>query len=47
MLNPLIKQFTIISKAYGFIKTAMKIYNSTSPFEAAKVAAISIIDDYT
>lgn len=31
--------------AYGFTKTAMKVYNSTSPVEAVKVAAVSIIDD--
>ena len=45
MVNPLIKQVPVVGQAYGFTKTAMKIYNSTSPVEAAKVAAISITDD--
>ena len=44
MLNP-IKQVPVVSQAYGFTKTAIKIYNTTSPVEAVKVAAISIIDD--
>ena len=34
-----------MGQAYGFTKTAMKVYNSTSPVEAVKVAAVSIIDD--
>ena len=42
MLNPLIKQVPVVGQAYGFTKTAMKIYNSTSPVEAVKVAAVSI-----
>ena len=41
MLNPLIKQVPVVGQAYGFTKTAMKVYNSTSPVEAA----VSIIDD--
>ena len=45
MLNPLIKQVPVVGQAYGFTKTAMKVYNSTSPVEAVKVAAVSIIDD--
>ena len=45
MLNPLIKQVPVVGQAYGFTKTAMKVYNSTSPVEAVKVAAGSIIDD--
>ena len=45
MLNPLIKQVPVVGQAYGFTKTAMKVYNSTSPAEAVKVAAVSIIDD--
>ena len=34
-----------MGQAYGFTKTAMKVYNSTSPVKAVKVAAVSIIDD--
>jgi hypothetical protein len=45
MLNPLIKQVPVVGQAYGFTKTAMKVYNSTSPVEAVKVAAVSILDD--
>jgi hypothetical protein len=45
MLNPFIKQVPIISQAYGFTKTAMKVFNSTSSIEAVKIAALSIIDD--
>lgn len=45
MLNPLIKQVPVVGQAYGFTKTAMKVSNSTSPVEAVKVAAVSIIDD--
>ena len=43
MLNTLIKQVPVVGQAYGFTKTAMKIYNSTSPVEAVKVAAVSIL----
>ena len=46
MLNPLIKQVPVVSQAYGFTKTAMKVYNSTLPIETVKVAAVSTIDDY-
>ena len=45
MLNPLLKQVPVVGQAYGFTKTAMKVYNTTSPVEAVKVAAVSIIDD--
>ena len=45
MSNPLITQFPVVGQAYGFTKTAMKVYNATSPVEAVKVAAVSIIDD--
>ena len=45
MLNPFIKQVPVVGQAYGFTKTAMKVYNSTSPVEVAKVAARSIMDD--
>ena len=41
MLGPLIKQVPVVGQAYGFTKTAMKVYNSTSPVEAVKVAASS------
>ena len=45
MLNPLIKQVPVVGQAYGFTKTAMKVYKLTSPVKAVKVAAISIIND--
>lgn len=35
MLNPRIKQVPVESQAYGFTKTAMKVYNEISPVEAA------------
>lgn len=34
-----------MGQAYGFTKTAMKVYNATSSVEGVKVAALSIIDD--
>ena len=37
----LLKQLSVVSQVYGFIQTAMKVCNSTSPVEAA----VSIIDD--
>jgi len=40
MLNPLIKQVPVVGQAYGFTKTAMRVYNSTSPVEAVKIAAV-------
>ena len=45
MVNPLIilKQVPVVGQAYGFTKTAMKVSNSTSPVEAAKVAVVSIV----
>ena len=45
MLNSLIKQVPVVSQAYGFTKTVIKVYNSTLPVEAVKVVALSIIDD--
>ena len=45
MLGEVIKQVPVIGQAYGFTKTAMKVYNSTSPVEAVRVATVSIIDD--
>ena len=45
MLDGLIKQVPVVGQVYGFTKTAMKVYNSTSPVEAVKIATISIIDD--
>jgi len=29
MLHPFIKQVSVVGQAYGFTKTAMKVYNST------------------
>ena len=37
-MNPLIKQVPVVGQDYGFTKTAMKVYNATSPVEAIKVA---------
>ena len=45
MLNSVIEQVPVVGQAYGFTKTAMKVYNSTSPIEEVKVAAIPIIYD--
>ena len=45
MINTFIKQVPVVGQAYGFTKTAVKIYNSTSPIKAVKIAAVSIIDD--
>ncbi len=45
MVNPLLKQIPVVGQAYGFTKTAMKVYKATSPIEAVKIAAVSIIDD--
>ena len=45
MSNLLIKQVPVVGQAYGFTKTAMKVYNSTSPVEAVKVAAVSIMNN--
>ena len=45
MLDAVVKQLPVVGQTYGLTKTAMKVYNSTSPVEAVKIAAISIIDD--
>ena len=45
MLDPFIKQVLVVDQAYGFTKTAMKVYNVTSPVQAIKVAAVLIIGD--
>lgn len=45
MLKLLIEQIPIIGQAYVFTKTPMKVYNSTLPTEAVKIATIGIIDD--
>ena len=37
MLNSLIKQVPVVSQAYGFTKTVIKVYNSTLPVEAVKL----------
>lgn len=44
MLGELIKQVPVVGQAYGFTKTAIKVYNSTSPVEAVKLTTVSIID---
>ena len=45
MFNAIMSHIPVVSQVYGFTTTAMKVYNSTSPVEAVKVATISIIDD--
>ena len=45
MLQPLIKQVPVVGQVYGFTKAAIKVYNATSPVEAVKEAAVSIVDD--
>ena len=30
MLNPFVNQVPVVGQAYGFTKTAMKVYNLTS-----------------
>ena len=35
----------VVGQAYGLTKTAMKVYNSTNPINATKVALMSIIED--
>ena len=45
MLDPIVNQVPVVGQAYSFTKTAMKVYNSTSPVEAVKTAFVSILDD--
>ena len=45
MFGLVVKQVPVVGQAYGFTKTTMKVYNSTSPVEAVKVAAASIVED--
>lgn len=45
MLNLFIKELPIVAQSVGFTRTAMKVYKSTSPVEAVKIAAISILDE--
>ena len=45
MLGPVIKQVPVVGQAVGLTVTAMKVYNCTSPVQAVKTAAISIVDD--
>ena len=42
----IIKQIPVVGQAYRFTKTAMRVYQSTSPVEAVKVTAVSIIDEW-
>ena len=39
------QQFPVATQALGFTKTAMKVYNTTSPVEVVHVATVSIIED--
>jgi hypothetical protein len=41
----LIDNIPVIGQAYGFTKTAMKVYNSTSPVGAASAAVKGILLD--
>ena len=45
MLGKIIPLVPVLGQGYGFTKTAMKVYNSTSPVKAVIVATVSIIDD--
>ena len=45
LITPFIKQVPVVGQAYGFTKTAMKVYNLTSPIKAVKVVTRSIMDD--
>ena len=45
MLGPVIKQISVVGQAVGLTVTAMKVYNSTSPVQAVRTAAVSIVDD--
>ena len=35
----------MLNQFYGFTRTAVKIYNSTSPVQTVQIATVSIIND--
>lgn len=43
MIGHLVNHAPVISQAYGFIKTATKVYNATTPSGAVKAAVGGII----
>ena len=43
MFNFLFSNAPVVSQAYGFTKTAMKVYNSTTPSGAVKAASLLIV----
>lgn len=45
MFDLLIKNAPVISQAYGFTKTAQRVYNSTSPIGAVSAAVKGIVLD--
>lgn len=45
MLKNLVEHVPIVGQAYGLTKTAMKVYNCTSPLNATVVAITSIVED--
>lgn len=47
MMKEILENVPIVGQAYGLTKTAMIVYNSTSPIEAVKNATLSIIIDCT
>lgn len=40
MLGNVLSHIPIVGQTYGFTKTAMRIYNSSSPIEAVKNATM-------
>lgn len=44
MIN-IISNIPVVGQAYGLTKTAMKVYNCTSPINATKIALVSVIED--
>lgn len=45
MVDLIIRNLPVISQAYGFTKTAQRVYNSTSPIGAVKTAVKGIVVD--
>ena len=47
MFETVIKHVPVVGQTYGITKTAMRVYNSTSPTAALKNATLTIIEDCT
>ena len=47
IIEPLLKNAPILGSCYGFTKTAIKVYNSTTPTGAIKTAVKGIVLDCT